>query len=475
MLEQFTAAALFAGLCHLFGAVLAVHAVMYARTAQGSLAWAISLVSFPYAAVPLYAILGRSRFHGYIKTRRTRDTALGAIAEQLHEDLKPYHTDAAGKDGRIYESLVRMPFTSGNRVDLLVDGEDIVAAMLADIAAAESYVLVQFFIIHDDATGRRLADALLERVRAGVRVLLLYDEIGSHDLPSAWIEPLRAEGIEVRPFHTTRGRRNRFQLNFRNHRKVVLVDGRSVFVGGLNIGEEYMGRSKKFGPWRDTHVRLEGPAVPTVQLVFCEDWNWAGGGIPEGLDWTPRAAERPRDGVLVLPTGPADTMETCGLFFLEMIHRAEHRLWIASPYFVPGPDVMTALKLASLRGVDVRILLPDRPDHLLVYLSAFSYLEETEGFDIHIHRYEPGFLHQKVVLVDHDLAAVGTANLDNRSFRLNFEVTALIADVDFATEVEAMLTRDIGDCHLLHAADLRQRPFWFRLAVRLARLAAPIQ
>ena len=306
--------------------------------------------------------------------------------------------------------------------------------------------------------------------------MFLYDEVGSRSVRRSrtFERDLTAAGVSIRPFGSNRRWRNPFQINFRNHRKIVVVDGRVAYVGGLNVGDEYIGRDPSFGPWRDTHVRLEGPAVHAVQLSFLEDWYWAAQETPP-LDWTPRPVSPDGQNVLVLPTGPADELETCGLFFVHMINAAQQRLWITSPYFVPDPQVMCALQLASLRGVDVRIMLPEHADHLLVYLSSFSYLEEAEQADVKIYRYQPGFMHHKVILVDDHLAAVGTANLDNRSFRLNFEITVLVDDRRFAAQVEEMLRRDFEQCERAHAEDLLQRSFWFRVAVRVARLMSPLQ
>ena len=276
------------------------------------------------------------------------------------------------------------------------------------------------------------------------------------------------------PFNTTKGIRNRFQLNFRNHRKVVVVDGRIAYTGGLNVGDEYMGRSEAFGPWRDTHICLRGPAVQAVQFAFVEDWYWATHRVPE-LEWAPNASERGEKTVLVIPSGPADELETCGLFFTHAIHSARHRVWIASPYFVPDSKVVAALQIAALRGVDVRILLPEKADHVLVWLSSFSYYNETMPHGVRLFRYQPGFLHQKVMLVDDDISAVGTANLDNRSFRLNFEITLLVVDAGFGAQMREMFERDFDDSRLIEPGELEAKPLWFKVAVRVARLLAPIQ
>jgi cardiolipin synthase len=302
---------------------------------------------------------------------------------------------------------------------------------------------------------------------------VLYDEIGCYYLPKAFRRELAAAGVVILPFRTSRGLRNRFQINFRNHRKIVIADGQVAYVGGLNIGDEYMGRHPRFGPWRDTQVEIRGPVVQAIQFTFLEDWYWATGDIPE-LDWTPLPASTENETALCLGSDPSDELETCGLFFMHAINSACHRLWIASPYFVPDEALIYALQLAALRGVDVRIMLPEKPDHKLVYLAAFSYISETEQSGVKFYRYQPGFMHHKVLVVDDDLAAVGTANFDNRSIRLNFEMMLVFADRKLACEVARMLEHDFTNCHQVTTADFASRPIWFHFAVRLARLMAPI-
>jgi cardiolipin synthase len=372
------------------------------------------------------------------------------------------------------EALAAMPFSRGNDAELLIDGEATFSAIFRAIDDARDYVLAQFYIIKDDQLGREFKARLIGKAGEGVRVHLLYDEIGCLGLPGRYLEELRQAGVRVSAFNTTKGTRNRFQLNFRNHRKVVVVDGQVAFVGGLNVGDEYMGRGKVFSHWRDTHACIRGPAVHAVQIAYCEDWYWATHELPE-LDWDLVQSGTGDKNVLVIPTGPADDLETCGLFFTHSIHAARERVWIASPYFVPDSKVIAALQIAALRGVDVRVLLPEKADHTLVWLSSFSYYEETKPYGVKLYRYQPGFLHQKVMLVDSDVASVGTPNLDNRSFRLNFEIILLFLDHDFASRVETMLEEDFADARLVEQDDLSSRALWFKFAVRAARLMAPLQ
>ena len=458
------------------GLLTAVKAIMETRTAQGAIAWAVSLLALPWIAVPAYWIFGRTKFAGYVTARRAEVLKTSAVARKLAEefDRQRMQTKAGRQEELLLERLAKLPFTAHNRAELLIDGEATFAAIFAGIAAAKEYVLVQFYIIHEDGLGRRLRDALIERARAGVRCMVLFDEIGSGRLRGYCAE-LRAAGVQIAPFNTTKGPANRFQINFRNHRKIVIVDGRVGFVGGHNVGDEYLGLDPQIGPWRDTHVKVEGPVVQCVQVAWLEDWLWATGETPSNLNWRPVGARGGCVGALCLPSGPADELETATLFFLHAILSAKKRLWIASPYFVPDEQFISALQLAALRGVEVRILIPEKPDNALVRLSAFSYLRETEIVGIQWFRHRRGFMHQKVMLVDDDYCAIGTANFDNRSFRLNFEITMVFYEHAFAQQVADMLARDFADSTPAAAHELDRAGFWFRLKVRVARLMAPVQ
>lgn len=462
--------------CHLLGALTSIHAILGVRTSQGAIAWAVSLNTFPYVAVPAYWVFGRSNFEGYVVLRRRLAAEMSDAERQVARDLLAMRP-APGSEpasATLLEKLAKLPATRGNHTELLINGEATFRAIFESIEQARDYVLVEFFIIHDDILGRRLKDVLMAKARTGVRCYVLYDEIGSHHLPAAYVNELRAAGVDVRPFNTRQGSSNRFQLNFRNHRKIVIVDGQTAFVGGHNVGDAYLGQHPKLGAWRDTHVKVQGPVVQSVQIAWLEDWNWAAGTRP-ALNWKPAPAPGGQDGLaFCLPTGPADEFETCTLFFLHAIHSAKKRVWIASPYFVPDEQLISALQLAALRGVDVRVLLPDNPDHLGVFLSSFTFLPEMEKASVQVWRYHAGFLHEKVIVVD-DYCGVGTANFDNRSFRLNFEITLLFAEPATVRAVEEMFTADFARSTRTTVSDFTARPWWFRLAARTSRLMAPIQ
>ncbi|GGE66873.1 cardiolipin synthase A [Streptosporangium jomthongense] len=464
------------GLLYLGSAACIYRILLTYRTTQGAIAWIISLLGLPYLAVPLFLVFGRSRFGGYVKARRMGDKTLTALLnrfERKSTSLSLPDQQQLDNQLQVLCKLGRQPFTEGNRCTLLRDGEATFEALIKAMEQATSYILLEFYIVRSDKIGQRIKSILEHKLSEGVQVWFLYDDIGSFGLSRIYLRELEKAGARVASFGDGDIRRLRFQINFRNHRKLLVCDGKIGFVGGINLGDEYLGTAMDQEPWRDTHCRIEGPAVTGLQLAWLENWNWASNEFPV-LDWSPEHRLPGDERVLVLPTGPADTWETCTLFFLNCINNARTRLWIASPYFVPDVQIVNALQLASLRGVDVRIIIPEKSDSRLVRLAAYSYLIQASHAGIGIYRYQPGFMHQKVVLVDNHYAAVGTANLDNRSMRLNFEITAINTSERFVSEVDAMLREDLAHCRRMTEQDYQGRSIVFRLTCRAVRLLAPL-
>ncbi|MFV2093013.1 MAG: cardiolipin synthase [Hyphomicrobiales bacterium] len=449
----------------------AFRAVSGARTPQGAIAWVVFLVTTPYLAVPMFLFLGHSGIRGYIIARRDSEEIISRV--ESHAQSNPPNTDVMVNGFAAFERIAGMPVVSGNDMELLIDGKAAFDAIFAAMDAAESYLLVQFFILKDDELGKAFKKRLIAQARRGISVRLLYDAVGSSKLPQTYLDELREAGVHLVNAHQLRGPKNRFHLNFRNHRKSVIVDGQVGFTGGLNVGDEYMGRSSKFGDWRDTHVRFTGPVVSQHQLVFVEDWHWATEETLLGeLIWQARRAEKNMD-ALIVATGPGDRMETGSLYFAAAINRANARIWIASPYFVPDNDILTSLKLAAMRGVDVRLLVPEVIDHRITWLAAFAYFDEVMEAGVQVWRYDKGFMHQKVLIVDDAIASVGTMNMDNRSCRLNFETTLLIFDSRAVAEVAIMLEEDFSHAHRLEK-ELAQLPLSRRIGAPVARLFAPV-
>lgn len=452
--------------------VCAVREILNSRTSQGSIAWLLSLALLPFPTVIFYFVFGWKLFDDYA-TDRARNGRADRPLRAKDLALVDRETDALWP---VQVHVSELPFLKGNEVELLIDGEATFASIFAGIDAAEKYLLVQFYIVRDDRLGQKLAERLIAKAKAGVDVYLLYDDIGSTGMPKRFRRQLREAGVKVSSFNRRHKLLRLFgptRINYRNHRKIVVADGHHAWVGGHNVGVEYLGEDPKLGAWRDTHVRVSGPAALGCALLFREDWEWATGErLPQR---SPETIATPGDqSVLVMGSGPADKLEECAIAFTDLIGRARKRLWIVSPYFVPDTDIRTALFAARLRGVDVRIMLPDNPDHVLVWLASLAHADAMVQHDIGVYRYVDGFLHQKVVLMDDEMATVGSVNFDNRSFAINFEITLWFTDAKTISAVEAMLLADFERCRQVGMSEVSTRPFHLYLMSQTARLLSPV-
>ncbi|WP_434052032.1 MAG: cardiolipin synthase [Roseibium sp.] len=464
--------AAFVALMYITAVICAVREVMNSTTSQGSVAWLLSLFFLPYLTVPLYFVFGWRSFSDYAKIQ----ASLGRAERARRADELGLTDHDETRDWPVLTRVAGVPFLAGNTSELLIDGDETFSAIKDAIAAAQSSIFFQFFAIHDDQLGREMADALIARARDGVKVQFLYDDVGSHSLSHKFLNRLRDAGVEVCGFnenHKFLRLLGPMRLNYRNHRKLVVIDFRTAFVGGHNVADQYVGRDRWFGHWRDTHVKVEGPAAVACALSFVEDWLWASG---ERID-LPQVRDIPMPGdesVLVMPTGPADKLEECAIAFVEAAARAKERLWITTPYLVPSLDVQTALAAAAMRGVDVRILLPEKRDHWTVWLASHAYEDTLVQRGVKVYRYTDGFLHQKVTLLDKDLVSIGTVNFDNRSFQINFELTLWFTHERMIGNVEAMLETDFENARLTWPDAFRSRSYVFRVFAQGARLLSPI-
>ncbi|MEQ1770127.1 MAG: cardiolipin synthase [Devosia sp.] len=446
--------------------------IRHSRTSQGSIAWIISLLILPFPLTLLYAIFGLKLFDDYAALQ----THSGRVLRKVRTAKTRILDQPSAEDWPVLVNVSQIPFLKGNDVELLIDGDETFDSIFKGITAAQETLLVQFYIIHDDELGREFATRLIERANAGVKIYLLYDDVGCFWLPRAYKKRLRDAGINIHGFN----HRHRFlrflgptRIQYRNHRKIVVADGKEAWIGGLNVGDEYMGRSKRFGRWRDTHVRIKGPAVLAADLSFREDWQWATGEEIKGINASTEVAGDQT--VLIMPTGPADKLESCAIAFDDVIGQSKERLWIVSPYFVPDTSMETALYAAALRGVDVRILIPEVPDHLIVWLASIAHAYRMIEHGISIYRYPSGFLHEKVILVDDRIGGVGTVNFDNRSFRINFEVTMWFTHERMIGDIEKMLKKDFAAAKKvdLDARGVRPGPV-MSFMTEAARLLSPI-
>lgn len=462
-------------LIQLLGLFLAGRVILSDRSTHGTIAWVLSLILLPVAAVPVYILLGRNRISSYIQARRRVDQQF-----ERHHTADPEHPEGVinEKHGpltqwQILEGLAKVPFTCGNSLKYHFEGKETYASIMEGLKRAEDYILFQVFIFRDDEEGRLFVDLLKARAQSGVRVFFLVDAIGSRALSKGFFKELEEAGIRTGVFIPGRSMRGRLRLNFRNHRKIVVVDGKEAWVGGNNIGIEYTGKSPRFGAWRDTHVHVRGPVVNPIQLTFLEDWFWVTRTMP-ALNWEAASAQSEDVRALCLSTGPADPGDNCTLAHVHMINQARKRLWIQSPYFVPSEEIIVALQLATLRGVDVRVLLPGRFDKRTVWIASFYFSSLSRLDKVRFFRYKDGFFHSKMLLVDDELVSVGTVNFDNRSFRINFEMTLILQDAEMASQCHTQMEKDFRLSDEDPVDPLATRSLPFRLAAHAVRLLAPL-
>ncbi len=456
---------------YIAGVYCALRAAQTARTPQGAVGWVVFLLILPFLAVPAYLVFGQHRYHGYYIARRESARVTESI-KNFNDNTAP-DPDSLEIDLAPFEYCADLPAARGNTAELLIDGQAAFEAIFRAIDAAKSYVLVQFYLVQDDTLGRSLQKHMIDAAGRGVTVRLMVDPIASFALPGRYINELTAAGVVVADQQTRRLPWSRLKINFRNHRKTVIVDGTLAFTGGLNVGDQYLGTCAGLAGWRDTHVQFSGPMVTQLQLIFAEDWHWQTGDLLiEALNWS---APQHEDGVtgLIVATGPGDTADTGSMMFFSAIAAARKRIWIASPYFVPDIDIVSALRHAALRGVDVRLLVPDESDHLLVGLAAFAFFDDIREAGVRVFRYTKCFTHQKVFVVDDTLAGIGTTNLDNRSFRLNFETMAMFFDSGMAQAVDEMLRDDFEESYELKLTLSEQRAL-IRYGAPVSRLFSPL-
>ena len=442
--------------------------IIYERNSpSATMAWLLAMIFLPFIGIMSYFVFGRRRLKVRVQLLKAIREEVGDIWEKLDFDGQFRAVLKSGAcDPRFHDLMLLayrspgLPPTLGNSVHVLNDAENAYPAILEAIAAARHHIHVLYFIIQPDRSGRMLRDALTERARAGVEVRVLYDDIGSWKMKPGFFAPLVEAGGKVREYRPVRLSRFRtFYANFRNHRKIVVVDGKTAFTGGINIGDEYLGQDPGVGFWRDTNIKVTGPAAGHLQLVFAEDWYYATDELLTDAYVRQDGAPALDLGVVqVVPSGPDRLWEQIEMLFFTAITSARKSLYITTPYFVPDESVQSALVAASLRGVDVRLLVPRRPDKKIVYYAGRSYFRELLAAGCRIYEYTAGFIHAKTMSVDGEVGIVGTANMDIRSFRLNFEVCAVCYDRAVAEGLDRQFMADIKGAERVELKGFSRRP-----------------
>jgi cardiolipin synthase len=443
------------------------------RSATATLAWLLVFVFLPIVGLVLYRLLGPLRLQRKQLRRRVGrrvvEDALGAM--ELIRASGHDHLQVA----RVPIAMREPPPLHADSLDLYVDGVSAYAGIFQAIEAARHHVHLEYYIFEPDKIGTRLRDLLVAKARAGVAVRLLVDGSGSSRLSKRFLRPLRDAGAQVAWFNpiSLRWIRTR-RVDFRCHRKIIVCDGEVGFTGGMNVSDAH---SAEFSPryWRDTHLRVEGAAVLALQRLFIEDWYFA----TEVLPPEPGGLFQLRDSsgahvVQIIGSGPDHDQLTIHGTYFAAITRASSRIWLTTPYFVPDDAIVTALGTAAQRGVDVRLLVPEKGDSRLIDLAARSYMPELVAAGVKVFEYLPRFIHAKTIVIDEDLAIVGSANLDNRSFRLDFELAALIYDRALTARLADAFEIDLRDSRAIDAASIAQHSLFRRLGEAGARLLSPL-
>jgi cardiolipin synthase len=461
--------------------VLIPRIVLSRREAGATLAWVVVIAFLPYLGALLFFLIGRTRVWRRKRRRlRYRNAFLKALDElpytaahcgaaQPLPEMPPPSSDIA----RVAGCTGSSPLLPGNRVEVLIDSNRTYHLMEEAIRSARHHVHMMSYIFRDDEAGRRFRDALAAKAREGVPVRLLVDGVGSHALRWSFVRPILEAGGKFAHFMPVLPLRPHWRPNLRNHRKILVVDGRIGFAGGLNVGDEYRGRKKKFAPWRDTHVRMEGAAVLRLQEIFLEDWFFATDEDVADPQYFREGQPAGGELVQVVASGPDQDHGTIHAVFFTAITQARHRVFITTPYLVPDPAMLMALKSAVWRGVEVRVLVPGKSDLPLVRLAGRSYYRELLEAGVKLYEHRPGILHAKTMVVDGAWSTVGSANMDIRSFRLNFEVNVLVFGETFAREMESIYLDDIARARPVQLESLRHKSRGARFLEAVARVLSP--
>ncbi|MEH7355365.1 cardiolipin synthase [Neobacillus drentensis] len=463
--------------------LLAAVVVFIERRDIGSTwAWLMILFFIPIVGFIVYLFLGRQlkQKNFYNLSSEERSYLLSAVDEQIHQlqDNRFFHNDLLSKHSDLLLMNVKSSnalLTLDNKIEIFTDGHEKFCSLFEDIRKAKEEIHLQYYIIQRDSLADKLRDELTKKAKEGVKVRLLYDEIGSRRISPAFFKEMITYGGEVEAFFPSFLKLVNFRINNRNHRKLCIIDRKIAYIGGFNIGNEYLGLDKKFGYWRDTHLKVQGEAVSQIQGRFLLDWNYA---AKNKMSFEPYSYQVGKhDGkspVQIIGSGPNTVTEHIKNMYIKLIMSAKRTLYIQSPYFVPDASFMDACKIALLSGVDVRIMIPSKGDSAVVYWATWAYAGELLDYGAKIYLYEKGFIHAKTIVVDEEVASVGTANIDTRSFRLNFEVNAVIYDEKVAKNLYDLFLQDCQDSSELTMDRYKERSLGIKLKEAITRLLSPI-
>lgn len=470
---------------YIINALLIITVIFNERKSSSAiLAWIMVMTFIPVLGFILYLVLNQNISRRKINKMTENEekvisSAIWTQMESMDGGTYQFNSESTEK----WKHLIKLNhvygssyYTQDNEIELITDGNRLMKALVEDIKKAKKSVNVEFFIIKRDKTGRDFIDVLTQKAREGVEVRLLMDALGSRYIKRGVLSDYLAAGGKVGYFFKPKFIFLGLKLNYRNHRKITVIDNKIAYIGGYNVAKEYVGKKKKFGYWRDTHIKIQGSSVHDLNARFVLDWRFTTKEKIEVLTEAESVSmwKMGNKGVQILSSGPEDPKEEIKRAFMKMITYAERNVYVQTPYFVPDQSILESLKMASQSGADVRVMIPCMPDHPFVYWATYSYIGELLRSGARVWIYDNGFLHAKTLVVDGEVASVGSTNFDNRSFRLNFETNAIIYDQEFARQMEKTFENDMLKGHELTLAQYNKRSIIIRLKEVVSRLLSDI-
>lgn len=469
---------------YIFQIILAIAVIFLERKdPTATLAWVLVLLIFPGIGFLAYILLAQNFSRKKLFTMKV--TEKKRYGDYLKTQQEAFNSgELTINDPKIYpyKDMIKMNlfsnnafYSQDNEVEIFTDGKKKFEEVFKCIEEAEDHIHIVYYIIKNDDLGKKLITALTKKAKEGVEVRLLYDSLGGRTLNNNSFKELLEAGGKVSVFFAGKIPLINFKINYRNHRKIIVIDGKIGFIGGFNVGNEYLGLSKRFGYWRDTHLKITGSAVFDLQTRFFLDWRNAS---KEDVYFDDKyfsiKAGNGNAGIQIITSGPDSSMEQIKQNYVKMINSARRSIYIQSPYFIPDASVMEALKIAALSGIDIRIMIPNMPDHPFVYWATYCHAGELLKYGVKIYTYENGFLHAKTIVVDDTIASVGTANFDVRSFKLNFEANALIYNSEVAYDLQTAFLNDINLCYELTRELYLERRWTVKFKESVSRLLSPL-
>ncbi len=447
-------------------------------------AWLLILYFIPVLGFVFYLLAGTDIYKAKLfRTKEIEDKLSDAIRRQessiRNRELAESYPEMADYADLVLYNLqtAGAVLSDDNEVEIIVDGKEKFRRLFEDLENAKQSIHIQYYIIKDDEIFASMAEILKRKATEGVEVRVLFDAMGCRTMGQKKWQELETAGIETAEFFPAFFGRLQLRINYRNHRKIVVVDGQTSYVGGFNVAREYVGLDKKFGYWRDTHMRITGTAVQSLQARFILDWNYAN--RKHKIPFEPYLFEKPeKQGmgcpVQIISSGPDTQDKSIRDTYLRMIHKANKSIYIQTPYFIPDEAIFSALLIAARSGIEVNVMIPCKPDHPFVYWATYSYVGELVLAGANCYTYNNGFIHAKGMIVDEEVLCYGTANMDIRSFGLNFEVNAVIYDKKKAAEMAGYFREDLKVSQKITRNGYLSRPLWQRFKEQVCRLFSPV-